>query len=94
MADTGGKRYGDGCAGRERGGATTARAVCARVLQVVYHRPMGDCRSSGIGGYRTLRYWMPQAAIGNRRAPRCSLEDALLQFRGYRREYASGTSGH
>ncbi len=42
MADTGGTRYGDGCAGGERGGATTARAVCARVLQVVYHRPMGD----------------------------------------------------
>ena len=42
MADTGGKRYGDGCAGRERGGATTARAVCARVLQVVYHRILGN----------------------------------------------------
>ena len=36
MADTGGKRYGDGCAGRERGDATTARAVCAEVLQVVH----------------------------------------------------------
>ena len=53
MADTGGKRYGDGCAGRERGGATTARAVCARVLQVVYHRPMGDWAI----GDRTLCYW-------------------------------------
>ena len=62
MADTGGKRYGDGCAGRERGGATTARAVCARVLQVVYHRPMGDCRSSGIGGYRT-HLWQTKVDI-------------------------------
>ena len=41
MADTGGKRYGDGCAGGERGGATTARAVCAEVLSVV-HR-IADC---------------------------------------------------
>ena len=42
MADTGGKRYGDGCAGRERGGAATARAVCAEVLSVVHHCPLGN----------------------------------------------------
>ena len=42
MADTGGKRYGDGCAGGERGGATTARAVCAEVLSVVHYRLVGD----------------------------------------------------
>ena len=41
MADTGGTRYGSRCAGRKRGGATTARAVCAEVLSVV-HR-IADC---------------------------------------------------
>ena len=50
MADTGGTRYGSRCAGRERSGAITARAVCAEVLSVVYHRSMGDW---GIG-YRLL----------------------------------------
>ena len=48
MADTGGKRYGDGCAGGERGGATTARAVCAEVLSVVHG--IADCnRAIGYG---------------------------------------------
>ena len=30
-------------------------------------RPMGDCRGCDNSGYGTLRYWTPQAAIGNRR---------------------------
>lgn len=42
MAHTRGTRYRSGCAGEERGGAATARAVCAEVLSVVHHRPMGD----------------------------------------------------
>ena len=45
MADTSGKRYGDGCAGRERGGATSARAVCAEVLSVVYGIAVGNPRA-------------------------------------------------
>ena len=53
MADTGGKRYGDGCAGGERGGATTARAVYTEVLQVVHGIAVGNPRA----GYWTLRYW-------------------------------------
>ena len=51
MADTGGKRYGDGCAGRERGCATTARAVCAEVLSVVHGIAVGNPRA----GNRTPR---------------------------------------
>ena len=51
MADTGEKRYGDGCAGRERGGATTARAVCAEVLSVVHGIAVGNPRA----GNRTPR---------------------------------------
>ena len=51
MADTGGKRYGDGCAGGERGGATTARAVCAEVLSVVHGIAVGNPRA----GNRTPR---------------------------------------
>ena len=46
MADTGGKRYGDGCAGRERGGATTARAVCTEVLSMVHHSLVCIARNS------------------------------------------------
>ena len=34
MAHACGARYGGGCAGGERGGAITARAVCAEVLSV------------------------------------------------------------
>ena len=75
MADTGGKRYCGGCAGRERGGATTARAVCAEVLSVVHGIAVGNPRAGNRTpraealaiGYGTLRYWTPQAAIGNRR---------------------------
>ena len=36
MAHACGARYGGGCAGGERSGAITARAVCAEVLQVVH----------------------------------------------------------
>ena len=42
MANTDGKRYRSGCAGGERGGAVAPRAVCAEVLQVVHHYPVGD----------------------------------------------------
>ena len=42
MADTRGKRYRSGCASGERGGTTAAGAVCAEVLQVVHHCPVGD----------------------------------------------------
>ena len=51
MADTGGKRYGDGCAGGEKGGAATARAVCAEVLSVVHGIAVGNPRA----GNRTPR---------------------------------------
>ena len=61
MADTGGKRYGDGCAGGERGGATTARAVCTQVLSVVH----GIAASNPRAGDRTpsaealaIGYWI------------------------------------
>ena len=53
MADTGGKRYGGGYAGRERGSATTAKAVYPEVLQVVHGIAVGNPRA----GYWTLRYW-------------------------------------
>ena len=51
MADAGGTRYGNGCAGGERGGATTARAVCAEVLSVVHRIAVGNPRA----GNRTPR---------------------------------------
>ena len=42
MANTSGTRYRGGCASRERGGATTARAVCAEVLSVVHGIAVGN----------------------------------------------------
>ena len=42
MADESGTGYRSGCASGERGGTTAARAVCAAVLQVVHHCPVGD----------------------------------------------------
>ena len=42
MADTGGTGHSGRCAGAERGGATAARAVCAEVLSVVHHCPLGN----------------------------------------------------
>ena len=51
LADTGRTRYGNGCAGRERGGATTARAVRAEVLSVVHGIAVDNPRA----GNRTPR---------------------------------------
>ena len=68
LADTGGTRYGDGCAGGERGGATTARAVCAEVLSVVHG--IADCNPRA--GNRTPRaeaLAIGRYAIGYRRIP-------------------------
>ena len=48
MAYTRGTRYRDGCAGGERSGAITARAVCAEVLQVVHG---AFVRLAHVGGY-------------------------------------------
>ena len=42
----------------------------------MYHRILGYCRGCDNSGYWTLRYWTPQAAIGNRQGNTIIIEYA------------------